>query len=76
MGPNPDRHLHRGPRRRHWHTALGLKPVVMQHVGGLSSYGDPGIGLMLPSETWNFAFEQNKADVLAKEHFDAQFNLL
>lgn len=53
-----------------------LTPVVMQHVGGLSSYGDPGIDLMSPSETWNFAFEQNKADVLAKEHFDAQLSLL
>ncbi|ATY63381.1 hypothetical protein A9K55_007848 [Cordyceps militaris] len=48
-----------------------LTPVVMQHVGGLSSYGEPGIVSMSPSDTWNHAFELNNPDDLAKEHFNA-----
>lgn len=45
-----------------------LTPVVMQHVGGQSSYGEPGISVMTPSDMWNFAFEQNNAEALASEH--------
>lgn len=45
-----------------------LTPVVMQHVGGHSSYGEIAQNSLSPSDTWNFAFEQNDATKLAKEH--------
>lgn len=48
-----------------------LTPVVMQHVGGLSSYGEQSSVVMSPSDTWNFAFELNSPARLAQEHFEA-----
>ena len=47
-----------------------LTPVVMQHIGGKSSHGvlRGTYGDMTPSHIFNFEFEGNNADKLAKEH--------
>ena len=47
-----------------------LTPVVMQHVGGRSSYdvSRGNYGDTTPAGIWNFAFEENDAAALAAEH--------
>lgn len=47
-----------------------LTPVVMQHVGSMSSHemSRGPLGNMTPSDIWNFQFETNEAFSLAEEH--------
>ncbi|KAI6780211.1 uncharacterized protein J7T54_002990 [Emericellopsis cladophorae] len=47
-----------------------LTPVIVQHVGGKSSYGAKRgkLGIMTPGKIWNFGFERHDPQVLAREH--------
>ncbi|TRX89854.1 hypothetical protein FHL15_009287 [Xylaria flabelliformis] len=53
-----------------------LTPVVMQHVGGQSSYKGRRGDTYGPSHLWNFDFERNDATQLAAEHAEAQYDLI
>ncbi|KAI0432721.1 integral membrane protein [Xylaria sp. FL1042] len=53
-----------------------LTPVVMQHVGGQSSYNGRRGDTYKPSRLWNFEFEQYDAAQLAEEHARAQYQLI
>ncbi|KAI0806358.1 integral membrane protein [Xylaria sp. FL0064] len=52
-----------------------LTPVVMQHVGGQSSYNGQRGDMFQPSRLWSFGFEENDAAQLAEEHAHAQHQL-
>ncbi|KAI1271485.1 integral membrane protein [Xylaria sp. FL0933] len=52
-----------------------LTPVVMQHIGGQSSYNGRRGDMYQPSRLWNFGFEENDAARLAEEHAHAQYQL-